>query len=271
NLQFNRFSYNSDQRSWSVDVGFPTAKDPVTAQSGLVILAVAEGQKRYVQAEMELAGGTPAGIALRRPATAVNNAVNMLVVPVPAAQQVDLLLATVDLRGSATVTAPAGWTLIWRDINGTAVRKATYWRIVDTTEPATYTWQFSAARSAVGLTSAYSGVLGTAPIHASGGQVNTSSTRSITAPSLTTTTPDALVVGLFGLARGAPFAPPMEMTKRTDVRSPSSVTNPVSAETADYTPVVAEATGTKAATSTVAGPSVGQLVALAPSDWAHVA
>lgn len=33
------------------------SKDPVTAQSRLVILAVAEGQKRYVHAEMELAGG----------------------------------------------------------------------------------------------------------------------------------------------------------------------------------------------------------------------
>jgi hypothetical protein len=37
------------------------AKDPVTAQSGLVILAVAEGQKRYVHAEMQLAGGSGGG------------------------------------------------------------------------------------------------------------------------------------------------------------------------------------------------------------------
>jgi hypothetical protein len=37
------------------------AKDPVTAQTGLVILAVAEGQKRYVHAEMELAGGGGGG------------------------------------------------------------------------------------------------------------------------------------------------------------------------------------------------------------------
>jgi hypothetical protein len=34
------------------------SKDPVTAQSDLVILAVAEGQKKYVHAEMDLAGGT---------------------------------------------------------------------------------------------------------------------------------------------------------------------------------------------------------------------
>jgi Bacterial Ig-like domain len=33
------------------------AKDPVTAETCLVILAVAEGQKRYVHAEMDLAGG----------------------------------------------------------------------------------------------------------------------------------------------------------------------------------------------------------------------
>ncbi len=35
------------------------SKDPVTAGSGLVILASSEGQKRYVHAEMELAGGAP--------------------------------------------------------------------------------------------------------------------------------------------------------------------------------------------------------------------
>ena len=35
------------------------AKEPVTAATGMVVLAVAEGKKRYVHAEMELAGGTP--------------------------------------------------------------------------------------------------------------------------------------------------------------------------------------------------------------------
>ncbi|CAA9237924.1 MAG: hypothetical protein AVDCRST_MAG52-1556 [uncultured Blastococcus sp.] len=34
------------------------AKDPVTSQTGMVILAVADGLKRYVHAEMELAGGS---------------------------------------------------------------------------------------------------------------------------------------------------------------------------------------------------------------------
>jgi Bacterial Ig-like domain len=46
------------------------AKDPVTAQTGLVVLAVAEGQKRYVHAEMQLAGGgdTTAPTATTSPA-----------------------------------------------------------------------------------------------------------------------------------------------------------------------------------------------------------
>ncbi|CAN5791317.1 hypothetical protein BH24ACT15_BH24ACT15_30920 [soil metagenome] len=45
------------------------AKDPVTAESGLVILAVAEGQKQYVHAEMELAGGSTAPTASVSPAS----------------------------------------------------------------------------------------------------------------------------------------------------------------------------------------------------------
>jgi len=45
------------------------AKHPVTAESGLVILAVAEGRKQYVHAEMELAGGTTAPTASVSPAS----------------------------------------------------------------------------------------------------------------------------------------------------------------------------------------------------------
>ena len=54
----------------------------------------------------------------------------------------------------------------------------------------------SAAPSATGSVLAYGGVSPTAPIDASAGQANASST-AVTAPSITTTVADARIVGLF--------------------------------------------------------------------------
>jgi hypothetical protein len=64
------------------------AKHPVSAETGLVILAVAEGHKRYVHAEMELAGGgggggtdsTPPTVTISPPDTAIDVAVGADVV-----------------------------------------------------------------------------------------------------------------------------------------------------------------------------------------------
>lgn len=53
------------------------AKDPVNAQTGMVILAVADGQKRYAHAEMELAGGTD-----QAPTATVSPAADQTGVPV---------------------------------------------------------------------------------------------------------------------------------------------------------------------------------------------
>lgn len=207
------------------------------------------------------------GIALRAATTAANTAVNNIVVPLPPTQAGDLLLASIDLRGSATITPPSGWVLVRQDVNGTAMRKATFRRVASAAEPPSYTWTFSAARGAVGSMSSYSGVSTTAPVPASSGQANTTSSKQVGAPSVTTTSPNSVVVGLFGVAREATFTPPSGMTERTDVSSPtSSASNKrVSGETADVLTTAAGATGTRVATSSTAGPSVGQLVVLAPA------
>ncbi len=336
------------------------SKDPVTAQTGLVILAVAEGVKRYVHAEMELAGGgTPApdvtppsvpagltatagpgkvdlawrpssddrgvtGYTLRRgdgvirditatsftdvdvkagitytytveaydaagnrsarssPATATvpsqpssgsislrgvnaaaNNAEATLTIAVPAAAAGDLLLASVDSRGTPTITAPPGWQLVREDVNGTALRKATYWRIATAAEPAAYTWSFSGKPAAVGVMLAYSGVASANPIDASSGRASTSTI--VTAASVQTTTPNTQLVGLFGVARAASVSPPTGMQEQTEVSSPPALRYPATTEAADAPAATAGPTGDKNATSTVKGPNIGQLVSLRPA------
>lgn len=332
------------------------AKDPVTSMTGLVVLATAEGQSRYVHAEMALAGppdttppsvpadlvaaaagpgqvaltwsastddvgvtgytvrrdgdvtatvtgttytddtvapgttysytveavdaaanssgesapatvttSTAVPIALRAATTATNgNGGTTLTMTVPASQQGDLLLATVDVRGAPTLTAPAGWTLVRQDTSGTAMRLATFSRVADAAEPGSYTWGISSTRVAVGSMLAYSGVSGTVPVEASSGQVNARS-KSITAPSVTSVSPNAVVVGLFGTSRGATVTPPTGMTERSDVRSPVSASSQITGETADAVQVAAGASGPRVATATLAGANIGQLVALKPA------
>ncbi len=205
------------------------------------------------------------GISLRAVETGSNLATETLTVPMPTSGAGDVLLATVDVRGKPAITAPGGWTLVRQDTSGTALRKATYWRLATASEPASYTWQFSLARAAVGTILAYDGVSATDPIQASSGQPNAGST-SITAPSLTTTTPDAVVVGLFGIGGNTAIAPPSGMTERSEVRSPTAVTAKAVGETADLTLAQPGPTGDLVATSTKSGANIGHLVALTPAS-----
>jgi hypothetical protein len=340
------------------------AKDPVTSQTGMVILAVAEGRKRYVHAEMQLAGSqpppppsdieapstpqglsaaasagkvdlawgassddvgvagyavrrdgqviadvpqtsytdtavapgntysytvqardavghlsgesTPAsatvpaspppgeGISLRGATTARNNAEATITLPVPANQPGDLMLASVDFRGQPTITAPAGWQLLRLDVNGTAMRKATYWRLAAAAEAANYTWRFSAKPSAVGSMLSWAGVSGSSPIDAAAAQVTEKST-SVTAPSVTTTSLGTVVVGLYGVARAATLDNPAGAAELTEVTSPAGAAFPMTGESSSEVSAVAGPTGPRVARSSVAGPNIGQLVALRPA------
>ncbi len=207
------------------------------------------------------------GIALRGSSTAANaiTGASTLVVPAPTNTAGDVMVASIDLRGAMTITPPVGWQLIRTDVNGTALRKSTFWRVAGSAEPASYTWQFSSPTTrATGSVLSYTGVSAADPIEASSGQVNPSST-SITAASLTTTSPNALVVGLFSVARTATVGPPTGMTERTEVTSPAGSTYFVTAATADVAQSAPGATGAKIALSSLAAVNIGHLVALRPA------
>ena len=143
------------------------------------------------------------------------------------------------------------------------MRQATYWRIAGASEPTAHTWRFASAQTAVGSILAYDGVSAAAPIHAVSGQPNLAS-KSITAPSVTTTAPGVLVVDLSGITGKAAVTPASGATERSEIVSTAAPTYFVSAETADFVPSQVGATGTKVATSSVTGANIGQLVALTP-------
>ena len=71
----------------------------------------------------------------------------------------DVMLALLDVRGTSTVTAPAGWTLIRTDTYTASLRMHAYWRVATGSDPTSWTWTFSGSRLAAGAIHAYSGVI----------------------------------------------------------------------------------------------------------------
>jgi hypothetical protein len=84
----------------------------------------------------------------------------------PAGKQVgDVMILWLYATGNPTITKPAGWTdgRFSRDFPAfenvsTQGVSAMYWRVVDGTEPANYTFAFSVAARAIATVAAYSGV-----------------------------------------------------------------------------------------------------------------
>jgi len=207
----------------------------------------------------------PAGIAFRAASSANNTTATSLVIPAPGGiASGDVLLAVVTARGGPTITAPAGWTLVRSDISGSTVRQLVFVKTAGGAEPASYTFTLSSAQSAAGGIVAYSGVDGSNPIDAAGGQANASST-SISAPSITTTGTDRMLVGFFGTAALTTVSPPGGMTERFDQTVPSTNTYKVTVEGSDAAVAAAGATGGRTALAANAAANIGQLIALRPA------
>ncbi len=178
----------------------------------------------------------------------------------------DILIAEIAAIGgtSVTLTAPAGWTLIVRTNSTTAFLQAVYYKIAVAADlGATYTWTLSSSQKSTGGMVAYRGVNSYEPINAFSGQANASST-SVTAPSVTTTASNAMVVGFFGLATAqALFTSPAGMVERYDVSS-NALPGTASAAS-DVIQAAPGASGNKVATADKAAVNIGQLIALRPA------
>jgi hypothetical protein len=205
------------------------------------------------------------GIAFRAASSANNPTATSLVIPAPSGVvSGDVLLAVVSARGGPTITPPAGWTLVRQDINASTMRQAIFVHTAGGSEPGSYTFTLSSAQSASGGIVAYSGVDGANPIDAHGGQINATS-PSISAPSISTTGTDRMLVGFFGTAALTTISPPGGMTERFDQQVPATNQYKVTTETSDQAVPNAGATGSRAAVAANSGANVGQLVALRPA------
>jgi hypothetical protein len=134
----------------------------------------------------------------------------------------DLLIASIAVRPqTATITAPTGWTLVNRqnNPNGDPNALAVYTKVATATEPANYTWSFSANTGNAGGIMAFSGVDNTTPVNVSGGQLTAVSTTTFIAPSVTTTVTNTMIVTAHEYASSDRWTAPTGTTEVYDVAS----------------------------------------------------
>ena len=184
----------------------------------------------------------------------------------------DVMIAAIAVRpNTATITAPAGWTLIRRTNQAAtnASSQATYRKVAAAGEPANYTWTFNTSTGSAGGIMTLFGVNTAAPVDIENGQV-TASALTHAAPSVTTTKSYDMIVTTHSFTSAATWTPPGGMTEAVDVSS-DAVPNAVGIilEMNYVVQPVAGATGVKTATaSNDADVGVGQTLALARATTA---
>jgi VCBS repeat-containing protein len=206
-----------------------------------------------------------AGITFRGAASGANTGTSSLVLPRPAGTLAnDVLVAAVIVRARPTVTPPAGWNLVRRDERGSQFSQVLYVHVAGGSEPASYTWTFSAAETAVGTLAAYSGVDTSQPVEGHGGQANSASTSIVAAP-LSTGVPNTRLVGFFGIAGNRSVSSPASMLERQEVVTAAGTSSRLTMELADQTLAGTGSSGTRTATSSSSAANIGQLIALRPA------
>src|SRR5439155_6626329 len=119
----------------------------------------------------------------------------------------DVMIAIVSVSPKKGITAPAGWTLIASLSNGTAVTTAAYWKVAASGDPASWSWTWGGNTSTEGIILSYTSVDTASPIDAFASGTDASGT-SHTAPSVTTTSANDLVITAYGLDALATWTPP---------------------------------------------------------------
>jgi MSHA biogenesis protein MshQ len=167
----------------------------------------------------------------------------------------DLMLAAIATayKDSATISAPAGWTLVRfsdKTSGDPANRLYTYYKVAGGSEPASYGWSFSGDHDgAVGFIASFIGVDTASPIDASAAQTTGSSVSHI-APTVTTTVAGDMLVTVHEFGSSRNWTKPTGMTEAADLYSQDSAEDHgVSMELNYEARPTAGATGTRTATA----------------------
>jgi hypothetical protein len=205
----------------------------------------------------------PTGAIAREAVSSVANATatNQVSIARPAGTAPgDLLVACLALNGGGVANSgvPAGWTLIASVPGAKNPKVSGYYHVAGASEPVTYTWTLSSAVANGGGIARYSGVDPAQPLDGAATTAAASSGTSAVLPGVTTTAPNAMLVGCVGInssSVGAIITSPPGMTQAWDVGGKRH-------EVADGIVASAGPTGTRAWTLSTSRAWAGWLIAL---------
>ena len=177
-----------------------------------------------------------------------------------------VLVASIATNPDATIVpSDAGWTILRNDLLSGAVRQAVYVRVVRSTDPVAYQWTIpEGTRRITGGVTAYANVATANPVDAIGATMNASGT-SVAAPSISTTVANTMLVQVVAINAEGSLTPPAGMTEAWEAGSPNSgSTRDVLASSSYAVQAATGPTGSRVATGTLPGQSIGVLLALRP-------
>ena len=174
----------------------------------------------------------------------------------------DLMLAlVVQNKTNQTISAATGWTLVHNSDDTREPKTVIFRRTAAGSEAANYSFTSTDNEAIAAGVVAYRNVDTTAPVNATAMQAN-GSASSATAPSVTTTAANTMLVGMWG-APGASFTKPAGTTESVNLATGSG-SNAISALATHETRAAIGATGTRVATLSGSQTSNGALIALRP-------
>lgn len=161
-----------------------------------------------------------------------------------ATQQDDLMLAVMALNDTTTITPPVGWTTLRSSTVTSSDKLGIFYKIAGSSEPSSYSFDFGSNEYRVGSIVTIRNVNSTTPINVNA--TSTGSSASPTAPSITTTVSNALIVAVSDITWGVTYTPPSGYTERVD----ASISSAESISVATKLQSASGATGTAAFTTT---------------------
>jgi hypothetical protein len=206
-------------------------------------------------------------------AETMGNATSLIINKPVGAEEGDLLIAILSKDGSGAINTPTRWTLIDEGADAAnKIRIGVFYLVAEPSEPNSYTisWNPGASKEAVGAILRYSDVDITGPVNISAS--SSGSGMSASAPSVTTTVDNTIVLRLVGAAGNTLDATshPAEHTGRFAITSSG---NKISGAAADpnTSQEFAEATGTATFSLLSTGEWRAVTVAIAPARMLIVA
>jgi hypothetical protein len=163
-------------------------------------------------------------------------------------------------------SAPSGWTLVRDDVAGNALRQAVYVKVAGEAEPSSYTWRLSSSRRVTGGITTYAGVDTAHPVDVHAASVVSGAGTAVTAPSVTTTVADTLLIHLAAIGAEGNLEAPPGMTERWQAASPNaSNSRDALASLSDAPQPTAGPTDPRTVTATRSGPRIAVHLALRPA------